>query len=206
MTPNEYITVARRLLHDPDAKYWTDTTTVLAWAREAIQERDRATACRRELITKALVAGTDLYTFAGLSNERVFDVINIYLLNGDTRIRLDQMSFTKLNETVRRSATMRRQPFGWTRYGAASVYLAPIPDIVYTTYWDCCTFAADDLGADTDDDIPYPYTQPVAYYIAYLAKTNEREYDEADEFLNRFNTECGNINGFRSGMTPVSGR
>ena len=203
--PSTYITAARRLVHYPNSSYWTNASVMNAFCDEAIKWRDRVTAAVRTLTSFTLTAGTDTYTFATLSpSTNIFDIVNINLIYNGTRIVLDQMPFTRLNATIRIwSPSFRDRVYAWARYGSNQVVFGPAPSLAYSVELDTCTFHSDIAAADTDDGVPYPYTESVPYYIAYLAKLNERQYDEADSFLDMAQERAVNVTSARVGMVPT---
>jgi K(+)-stimulated pyrophosphate-energized sodium pump len=50
------------------------------------------------------------------------------------------------------------------------------------------------------DPLPYPYTKPVPYYAAYLAKVNQRRWDEAEIFAGYYVRAMRDIEGARVGQ------
>ena len=53
-----------------------------------------------------------------------------------------------------------------------------------------------------DDGITYPYTEPVKYWVARLAKLFERRFSQADEYEERFNAACLMTTQARVGLVP----
>ena len=154
------------------------------------------------LISKTLTAGTALYNFSDLSNDAVFDVIGIAVINGSTRIQLNQYSYSELSVAARAWTTYQSLPRAFCRYGPSQVYLAPIPVSAYVSEWDCSVYS-DPLVATTDvDPLPFPYTKPVAYYAAYEAKLYERAFDEADAFLTQYQQQLQVALTARVGTVP----
>ena len=202
MTLSTYRTDARRLLHDPNGDVWSDAT-LNAFINEAVQKRDRITACNRSLQTLTLVIGTDNYAFSLLTNTRVFDVVNVNIITNGQRLILSRLSWSKLNARVRYlSPSWRGVPQAWALYGQSTVYLAPAPSIAYSSEWDCCVYSAELTADGSDDSVNYPYTEPVKYYVAYLAKLNERRFDAADDFLARFDKACLDTAQATRGIVP----
>lgn len=199
-TANDYITSARRLLHDPTGQYW-NTTDQLSNVNEAVKMRDRVTGGNRSLIEYSLTAGTGVYTFTDLGNTRVFDVVGITVLFNGLRIVLEQVSYTRLVTLYRAWNTYRDVPIAFARYGAASVRIGPLPSSDYDTEWDCCVVSAD-LAATDEDPLPYPYTEPVPYWAAYLCKINGQKWEEAEAFKAQFYDLCNSVEGTRTGVLP----
>lgn len=204
MTLTTYRTDARRLLHDPLGDLWSDAD-MLAFINEAIKVRDRVTGCNRALKTLTLTAGTDTFAFSALTPATPvpFDVIGVNVVFSGVRYRLTPMSFSQLNRRVRvLSPVLRDLPCAWARYGQTTVYVAPAPAASTSLEVDTCVYATD-LAADSDDDgISYPFTEPVKYWVAYLAKLNERRPQQADEFEARFQASCLLTTQARVGRVP----
>jgi hypothetical protein len=97
----------------------------------------------------------------------------------------------------------------FARYGPAQFVIAPAPAIAYTLEVDCSQIVPKDyLVATTDTDVlPAPFDAPVKYWAAREAKYNERAYDEAREFEDRFNDEVNRLDANKVGTIPsLSGR
>lgn len=204
-----YLGTLRRYLHDPNDQYFSQADKT-AYLNQGIQQRDLDTGGNRSLFTFVTTAGVDNYTFdqlSGSSSNTIVDVVAINLLYNSLRVVLDQLSFTMLNARVRTySPPFQFAPCGWSRYGSNTVYLAPAPSLAYSIEVDAVIVAPPTtLTALTDTDpLLYPYTDPVPYYAAYLAKLNERQYDEADDFKNKYDMACLKAAAGRVGLLPTA--
>jgi len=197
----DYLAELRRLLHDENDNFWSAADKT-AYINAGIQRRDLDSGQNRVLISKTLTAGTALYNFSDLSNDAVFDVIGIAVINGSTRIQLNQYSYSELSVAARAWTTYQSLPRAFARYGPSQVYLAPIPVSAYVSEWDCCVYS-DPLVAPTDvDPLPFPYVKPVAYYAAYEAKLYERAFDEAEGFLAQYQQQLQVALTARVGTVP----
>lgn len=198
---SDHLATLNRYLHDSANRYFSETDKT-AYLNQGIKQRDMVTGGNRTLVSLVLTAGVDTYTFSTLGNTRVFDVVGINLLYNGLRLVLDQRSFTKLNAEVRvYSPVWQYAPMAWARYGPATVVFGPAPSIAYTTEWDCCQVSAD-LTLSDDDPLPYPYSEIVPYYAAYLAKLNERQYEEARGFWEQYRQMVNAALSSRAGMLP----
>lgn len=192
VTLADYQNQVRRLVHDANKQFWSDTD-LNSYINLALQQRDRDTGANRSIQSLTLVAGTDTYTLSSLSNPSVFDVVGINLIYGSTRRRLRQVSKSTLDTTYRPWTTFQGYPVAYARLGHSSFILGPAPGSAYTTEWDCLLFSAA-LSAVTDADVlPYPYTDPVQYYAAYLCKLQEQAQAESDRFLKLYNDRLMNV-------------
>lgn len=199
-----HLATLNRYLHDPDNRFWPQTDKI-AYVNQAIQYRDLTTGQNRSLIPFTLTAADDTYTFTDLGNTRVFDVVGINLIYVGKRIVLDSLSYTELNVNFRvyTSGSYQGYPAAWCRYGLNQVIFGPSPSVAYATEWDCCQVSADLSALADADPLPYPYTEPVPYYAAYLAKLNERQYEEAQGFWEQWRLATNAAVSSRAGQVPT---
>ena len=67
--------------------------------------------------------------------------------------------------------------------GALSIYIGPTPDQTYVTDCDVTVIPPALVSGGYDTElIPEPFTTPVKYYAAYLAKFREQAMGEAKMF------------------------
>lgn len=199
----DLLNATRRLLHDPNDLTWS-TADKTAYVNQAIKRRDLDTGANRSLFTVALTIGQDTYSIAtATGNSRVFDIVAINLLYQNIRYVMGATAFTDLNLGPRAwNPALRWAPFAWARYGSGTIYLAPAPGIVYSTEWDCCLYSADLVALTDADVLPYPFFEPVPFYAAYLAKLNERQMDEAADFLSAYDQQLQVCLNSRTGLVP----
>jgi len=70
----------------------------------------------------------------------------------------------------------------FSRMGSLSIYVGPLPDQSYQSDWDIALTPPALVNDSTAEPIPDPFTTPVKYYAAYLAKFKEQAMGEADIF------------------------
>jgi hypothetical protein len=201
VTLADYLDELRDLLHDPDDRFWSATQKG-KYINRARRQRDEDTAIQRSTIPFTLTTGTGTYTFATVGNGSIIDVISIILIFGQTRVLLDNVSLTELNQFYRTSTTFNGWTAGWARQGAATVIFGPTPSTAFATEWDCVVFGAPLVSLTDVDQVPYPYTKPVAFYAAYLAKMNERQRDEASDFMEDYMRLANESTGSRAPRIP----
>ena len=202
---SDYLSDLRDLLRDPNDDIWPQAMKT-RFLNKALQRRDEDTEANRTLITLTLTAGTDTYSFTTLGNARVFDVIGINLIFVAQRIVLAHLSYTELNQMYRPWVPWTDIPRAFARYGPSQVIFGPSPGFAYSTEWDCAIYS-NPLVALTDTDVlPIPYTQPVPFYAAHLAKLNERQWDEADDFFRQYREQIDTAINARVGMDPQVAR
>jgi hypothetical protein len=200
----DYLDELRDLLHDPNDRMWSPTQKA-NYINRARRQRDEDTAIQRSTITYTLTAGTGTYTFAQVGNSSIIDVISIVLIFGQTRIVLDNVNLTTLNQRYRTSTTFNGWTAAWARQGHSTVIFGPTPSTGFVTEWDCVVYGASLINLTDPDEVPYPYTKPVAFYAAYLAKINERQHmDEAQDFLADYTRLVGEAVNSRAPMIPNS--
>lgn len=116
-------------------------------------------------------------------NADTLDVMNLTLIWGQTRVTLDRMPFTQFQSTIRAWVNYQQRPAICASYGQDQWYVGPTPDQTYQSEWDTL-LTPPDLVAVTDTCvIQSPYSDPVPFYAAHLAKINEQAYSESEEFL-----------------------
>lgn len=186
---SDYIAGVRRLLHDPNAQYWSQAD-LTAYVNEARRRICNDTKCLRQIVTGiALTPGTEAYTIATTVpavGARVVDVMGINLYFGTLRYALIYQPFVRFNAMVRQWQSYQQRPTMFSRLSQTIVYFGPTPDQAYITDWDVAIEPAD-LASDGDTDgIPPPYTDPVKYWAAYLAKFQEQAMGEANIFKQEY--------------------
>lgn len=183
-TLQQYLTKTRRILHDAGAIYWQDDELI-----DYINEGRQQVAARckqvRLLQTLTLTVGIRVYDYS-LLGVAPLDVLGIVVIWGNTRVQLRQKSYTWLTTFGQPWTTYTDVPRIMARYGASQIYLAPTPSQALVTEWDTAVLPQpmNDL-ADADASM-FPYSEPVPYYAAKLAKENQQQWDEADRFEKLF--------------------
>ena len=196
---SDYLQSLRDILHEQNDNFASQAAKI-RWINSGLLMRDIITKYNRVLKSVAVTIGVDNYTFTTLGDANIFDVIGVYVLYGNLRLLLEPFSFSMLNVKVRQYQPLFQScPAGWARYGANTIYIAPAPSQAFTMEFDCAKYSTP-LALLTDaDTLPYPYTEPVPYYAAYLFKLNERQNDEAQDFLDSFWMACAVATGERTG-------
>jgi hypothetical protein len=185
-TLSTYITQVRRLLHDANANFWSNPE-LTDYINEARNRLVRDTGCLRRLQSSTLVIGQEVYDFSTLPlGDKTMDVININAYWGNSRIPLRYLPWTQFNAELRYWQNYIGQPVVYSMYGPTQYYIAPVPQSAYPMELDT-VIMPDDLVNTTDvDQIPNPWTGPVQFYAAYMAKYKEQSYGEAELFKNEY--------------------
>ena len=184
---SDYLTGVRRLLHDATGNYWADAELVdnINTARFRVVAD---TGCNRVLQTVPLLTGIETYAYSTLpSGINTFDVLNVTVLWSNMRVPLNYMPFTEFNRNVRNLVSYQGRPVVFTVYGNNTVYVGPIPDQAYSSEWDTVVAPATLVNFTDQDTISFPFTDPIPYYAAYLAKEKEQSTEDSSRFLQAYN-------------------
>ena len=181
LTLQGYITQVRRLLHDLNGQYWSDTE-LTDYINDARNRVCKDTRCLRQQIVNfvTLTQGTEQYQLASLplptalTGYTIIDVMGINILWGSTRIKLAYLPWTRFDVQFRYWTNMQSRPVCYSRLGALSVYIGPQPDTSYQSDWDVALVPPALTSDSSPEPIPEPFTTPVKYYAAYLAKFREQ--------------------------------
>lgn len=140
--------------------------------------------------------GTALLQFAGPSEVinwvclpyelQTLDVININLYWGNTRIPMRYLPWTQFNAELRFWQNYIGRPIAFSVYGQSQIFISPVPDQVYTIEVDTIVLPAPLVNLNDVDDINDPFTTPVKFYAAYLAKYYEQSYGEAEIYKQEY--------------------
>jgi len=186
---NSYITQVRRLLHDPNGQYWSDSE-LTDYINESRNRVCKDTRCLRQQLTSfvTFTAGTEQYDIASLTlpvaltGYTIMDVMGINVLWGSTRIKLAYLAWSRFDVQFRYWNNMQSRPVCFSRLGSLSVYVGPTPDQSYTSDWDVALIPPALVSNSTAEPIPEPFTTPIKYYAAHLAKFREQSIGEAELF------------------------
>jgi hypothetical protein len=192
-TLQTYITQCRRLLHDANANFWSDSelTDYINAARERLV---RDTGCLRTIQTVNTVTNQEVYQFSALpSGIQTMDILNINLYWGNTRIPLRYLPWTQFNAELRFWQNYYGRPIAFTVYGQQAFYLAPVPDQVYAMELDTIILPTALVNLTDVDAIISPWTDPVPYYACHTAKFKEQSYGEAEIFLNQYKAKAMSV-------------
>jgi len=130
-------------------------------------------------------AGTNNST-VGFINANTLDVLTVTIIWGNFRIPLSYMAFTELTAKLRMWTTWQQRPAAFSVFGQQSLYIGPLPDQTYVCEMDTVILPNTLIDNTTVEQIAYPYTTPIPYYAAKLAKYKEQSYAEAEMFTNLY--------------------
>jgi hypothetical protein len=129
------------------------------------------------------------------SGNTVLDVLNINLYWGNTRVPLDYLTYTDFNARLRFWQNYIGRPLAFSVYGQQQIYIGPVPDQIYQIEVDCVVLpnALSLNSPNTTDVINDPYSNPVQFYAAYLAKYYEQSYGEAEIYKQEYIKHIGSV-------------
>ena len=113
------------------------------------------------------------------------DIININLYWGNSRVPQRYLPWTQFNAELRFWQNYIGRPIAFSMYGQGQIYISPVPDQVYTVEIDTIILPSA-LVNEGYDVIQDPYTSPVQFYAAYLAKYYEQSFGEAEIFKQEY--------------------
>jgi hypothetical protein len=189
----DYITECRRLLHDANGAFYSDSelTDDINIARRRLV---RDTGCLRTIQMANTVTNQETYNFTALPNgNSTVDILNINLYWGNTRIPMNYLPWTDFNAKLRFWQNYIGRPIAFSLYGQTTFYISPVPDQVYVMELDT-VIAPTDLVNNADvDQIPIEFTGPVAFYACHQAKYKEQAYGESEIFKQEYIKKAQNV-------------
>jgi hypothetical protein len=193
MVLSDYITECRRLLHDANGNFYTDSE-LTDYINQGRTRMVRDTGCLRTYQTSSVVANQEILLTSTLpSGSNTLDIINFNLIWGNTRIALQYMAFTDFNARLRYYQNYTGRPIAYSMYGQTSIYLGPIPDQTYSVELDTVIMPTALTNAAPNETIPEPYTTPVAFYACYKAKHKEQAYGESEIFNQEYKNQVRSV-------------
>lgn len=192
-----YLAQTRRLLQNPPAPislYTTDDLTAyINTARGQLAGEGEAI---RVYGTLAITSGTRVYQFSDIDVSSVAGVAGVYNVKqasvgvGDGRIALYSRSFPWFNQYLLNEVVPQTgRPVTWSQYGqgeTGSLYLHPVPDDAYTLNLDCVCVPVDLVTDSTAEAIPFPWTDCVPYFAAYMAFMSAQRQQDAKTMMDRY--------------------
>lgn len=165
------------------------------------------------------VVGQEIYTFASRNaaaaqvNSGVSGIIGLHSVScnwGTMKPMLDWYDWTTFQARFRAWTTgFLGQPAVWSEYGQGekgSIFLCPIPSQVLNMDWDSYCDVIPLVDDTTVEAIPYPWTDAVQYYAAFLAYSNSQRgedaasmYQQYQEFVKRQPVRARIQSGYRYG-------
>jgi len=192
-TLSGYITEVRRLLHDANGNFYSDSelTDYINAARERVV---RDTGCLRQIQNFTVTTGQESYSYASLpQGQQTLDVLNINVYWGNSRTPLRYLPWTDFNAQLRYWQNYNGLPIAYSIYGQNTIYFGPVPDQDYACEFDTVVLPNALQSDSTVEQLQDPYTTPVAYYAAYKAKFKEQSYGESEIFKQQYESHVRNV-------------
>jgi hypothetical protein len=203
---NDYLTDTRQLLHDTTADFWSDQE-LTGYINKARSRVCQDTKCLRQYLTGVtLYDGQESYnvqTIDPVVGPLIIDVMNINVYLQNTRYPLIYYSLTEFNARLRYWTNLQQQPCAYTRIGATTILIGPIPDQNYPSDWDVACIPPPLVSDSQSETIPPPFTEPVMFWAAYLAKYKEQAMSEAAIFKAEYRSQCMmNVRSWQTRIIP----
>ena len=102
---------------------------------------------------------------------------------GSNQYMLENCDFSLLQAYYRfYGPNLVGNPAKWARYNN-NIYMRPVPSQAYPMQWDTVCSVIDLVTDSTVEALPYPFTDAVPYYAAYLALMNSQRAQDADNMF-----------------------
>ena len=136
------------------------------------------------------VAAQEIYTFASVNPlaqltagvASVLFVSSVAVSWGALKPTLRQINWDDLQAWLRSYPIISGQPAVFAQFGqgeSGSIYLQPVPTQAASMEWNCVCTPIDLVDDTTVEAIPYPWTDAVPFFAAYLAFLTARRPIEA---------------------------
>lgn len=151
------------------------------------------------------VVGQEVYPYpsnvllsAGIQN--VIQVKSVAVnwggVNGSSKPMLEQWSFTKYQAFLGYyGPNLQGNPAVWTSY-QNSVAMRPVPSSVWPIQLDAICSVVDLVDDTSVEALPFPYTDSVKYYAAYLAYMNSQNPEPSKAMLTLYNQTMNEARSF----------
>ena len=197
---NQYLTQTTQLLQNPAATtslYSTaDLTSYINRARLQLAGETEST---RALCALTLAAGTQAYPFASVTLPTgaagVFNVRGVTINLGDggqwcAPYPFPYFQLYYLGTPVPCSG-IPKQYSQFAQGELGSLYFAPVPNAAYTAECDCVVVPSALVDDTTVELLPYPYTEAVPFYAAYLAFLSAQRQADAERMWKEYQKFAG---------------
>ena len=190
----DYLTDVQRLLHDSSFNFWSQQE-LYDYINKARKIVAAETLCTRVLATIDVVVATSVmeasYPFVYLIENRIVtDVLDVLLQYSATQnFPLVYRSFDDAKRTALWQYQQPGTPSHYTILNRNVIILTWPSQAYLNSIFDCAlqpinlVEAIDSNQADVEADLPFPYTECVGFYAAYLAKLKDQRRQEAEDFM-----------------------
>jgi hypothetical protein len=191
-----YIADAEGMLRDKTNNLYSQTD-ITDWVNKGIRHRDMDLAINRIKYSFTLSAGVFQYTIdqvlstgtlvAGPANVEATDLLSVYLIplgapTSSPRYPLQRWPYSDLGFLL--ATSYPSYPVAYSMFGTSTIMLGPPPAAAYPAEFDFFGYSPPLVNPTDLDPVPYPWTEPVPYYVCYRAKIQQQRFDLAREFYN----------------------
>jgi hypothetical protein len=211
MALNNYITLAQRLLNDPNAQFYavTDLTSYINIGRGQLAAISGCLAFR---VPVSVSFGSGAMAYSAIASQNAptgcnlpVNIRSVSVQNSDgSRSRLTQRPWPYFDSYYLSGpqSTASGKPAVWSvllEGTLGTLYFSPQTD---GNYMMTVESTWEPIALQTDDDpeaLPYPWTDAIPYYAAYYAYYNAQRMDDAERMLGPFEQITGIS---RAAVTP----
>ena len=198
-----YLTQTAQLLQNPAAPASLYSSSDLTgWINTARGQLAIESECIRSLGSMTTTSGTKSYAFSTIgigtsSITGIQGIINVRMLALAYSGGVAQLSPRSWEEffsffICQSPVLSNAQPTDWAQFQqgvSGNIYFSPTPDATYTVTADAVGYPIPLVDDTTVESIPYPWTDAVPYFAAYLAllaaQSSARSAD-ADRMMQRY--------------------
>jgi hypothetical protein len=144
----------------------------------------------------AIYQGQEVYKFSDIDLsaspgvESVYMIKSVSIIYNNYRYSLPGYAFSVYQSTVRQYPfAYQYVPTFFSQYGQGvngSLYLYPLPSQTYQIEYDCFCLPQDLITDQSEEAIPDPWTDSVAYMAAYLCYSELQNFNIAKFYLDSF--------------------
>ena len=187
MALNAYISAVRTLLHDPNAQFFT-TATLTTFINEARQQIASEGECVRAVPGFSTVALQETYSNSVVSGPTP-DIGALLAIRAISYggLTLEARPWDYFNFYMRNLAKpLPGPPKAWSPFSTGTngiFFISPLPADIYNIELDAIWLPIN-LAADGDPEaLPYPWTDAVQFYAAYLALKDSQRTSDAERMF-----------------------
>jgi hypothetical protein len=188
-----YLTQTARLLQNPGAPtslYATGDLT--SWINTARGQLAGDGECVRAYATLVVTNNTQSYNFSSISSlgtgvQGVLNVRMITLQVTGGKVMLNSWPWEYFNQYfISQVGAANATPTDWAQFAqgtTGSLFFSPTPNASLTANLDCVCYPIPLVDDTTVEAIPYPWTDAVPYFAAYLALLSSQTSSRQAEAL-----------------------
>lgn len=196
MNLSTYLQQTQLLLNNPSASIYP-TANLTSYINTARSQLAGEGECIRAIGTLATASATQVYAFSAITLTTGVGLASVLAVRGATvglanggAARVDPRPWEWFNAyALAVGSAVQGQPTTWAQYGqggAGTVYLDPTPLAAYSLKLDCVCLPITLSSSSDPEALPYPWTDAVPYFAAYLALLNAQRLQDADSMLGRY--------------------